>query len=564
MRFVGDGYVIDLTLGVISKDGVQTTLRAKTLQVLVMLLQHRDCTVSKADMLAQIWSGLVVQEQVLVQSVKELRDALEPNVIRTYPKQGYRWIAAGQLLPSAGSTNSAANGSNAGNAGNAGNAVVFTRRWLFGLVGLAVLFTVWLLLAWSWQPQPVAQRSIAVLPVLNLLADKPYQAVSLQGQQYLINELQAAEQLQDKRWQLLKTDEIAQQLELLSGEELQQLKLGDFFILRQQLTADVIVSTRLLGYPQDFQLQYALSLPYSSEKGVVFADSVEGCFSKLAALLAQRFALKLDTTNEPVFQQDFTNASLVAGINYYLQADFANAVALLSSSLVTAPELLAARRYLASSYANLGQRQQAIDLLRQGLQVAAVKTHDREWYRTALLLGVLLAEQANAQSGQPPSALLTQSEQQLQLALSHASEQHDVLFQVFSHEELARVKRSQQQFAAARQHLQQALMLHQQLSVPYGQTNTLIELARLAMAEQQWTAAAQYLDQAWQLALTHQVSANQVWVLLAQAELASLQAPAAAAAYVAHAQQVASQSGDPLLQQRVSRWQQHNASRLLN
>lgn len=553
MRFVGDGYVIDLTLGVISKGDVQITLRAKTLQVLQMLLQHRGSTVSKADMLAQIWAGLVVQEQVLVQSVKELRDALQPNVIQTYPKQGYRWIAAGRLVGPVDNTDFVPTAS------PLTRAFASTRwRW-FWLAALLLCVLLWQ----PWRAQSVAQRSIAVLPVVNLLQDKPYQAVSLQGQQYLIGQLQAAQQLQENRWHLVMTDEIAHQLELLGGDELNQLTQGDFFALRQQLTADVIVSTRLLGYPQDFQLQYTLSLPYSSEKGVVFADTVEGCFSKLAVLLAQRFALTLDSTNQPVFQQDLTNASLVAGINYYLQADFANAVALLSSSLVTAPELLATRRYLASSYANLGQRQQAIDLLRQGLQLAS-NTDEREWYRTALLLGVLLAEQANGAAGSAAAAWLLQSEQQLQLALGQAGKQHDILFQVFSHEELARVKRLQQQFAAAQQHLQQALELHQQLSVPYGQTNTLIELARLAMAQQQLTTAAQYLDQAWQLALTHQVSANQVWVLLAQAELASLTSPGAAAAYIGHAQQVAGHSGDPLLQQRVSRWQQHNASRLLN
>lgn len=564
MRFVGDDYVIDLALGIITKHGTEITLRAKTLQVLALLLAQRGQTVSKTDMLAQIWTGLVVQEQVLVQSVKELRDALGPTVIRTYPKQGYRWVAAGQLDAPAGPVSCKPLSA------SAKRPLLSWRNAGLLTAGLCILllFCLWL---W-WRPAPVkAPHSIAVLPVLNLLKDPPYQAVSLEGQQYLINALQAAEPVKSGQWQLLPADQLAHLLALLPGTALAQLNQGDVFRLRQQLTTDVIVSTRLLGYPQDLQLQYELSLPYSTEKGVVFAATVEACFSKLADVLAQRFALKLAPAAEPVFSQDLTNASLVAGINYYLQADFANAVALLSSSLVTAPHLLAARRYLASSYANLGQRQQAIDLLQQGLAQQPAHTtsqqadrqqdrqQDREWYRTALLLGVLLAEQA---SGKP--ALLAQSELQLQQALALAGMQQDLLFQTFALEELARVKRLQQQYAAAEQHLQQALALHQQLAVPYGQTNTLIELAHLAVAQQQWSNASQYLAQAWQIALTYQASANQVWVLLAQAELAELQSPSAAAAYIATAQQVAGHSQDKLLQQRVSRWQQHKGSRLFN
>lgn len=560
MRFVGDDYVIDLALGIITKNGTEITLRAKTLQVLALLLEQRGQTVSKTDMLAQIWAGLVVQEQVLVQSVKELRDALGPTVIRTYPKQGYRWVAAGQLDTPAEQHRS-------------GLLVTVSNRqlwsWRSFVLLTAGLCTLMLLCLWLWwRPAPVkVHNSIAVLPVINLLKDQPYQAVSLQGQQYLMNSLQAAAPVKAGQWQLLAADQIAHVLELLPGTELAQLKQGDVFTLRQQLTADVIVSTRLLGYPQDLQLQYELSLPYSTEKGVVFAATVEACFSKLADLLAQRFALKLAPASDPVFSQDLTNASLVAGINFYLQADFANAVALLSSSLVTAPKLMAARRYLASSYANLGQRQQAIDLLQQGLALQPAKTQpqqqerqqEREWYRTALLLGVLLAEQAS----EDPT-LLVQSEQRLQQALALAGTQQDILFQAFALEELARLKRLQQQYEAAAQHLQQALALHQQLAVPYGQTNTLIELARLAIAQQQLPSASQYLAQAWQIALTYQASANQVWVLLAQAELAELESPSAAAAYIATAQQVAAQSEDKLLQQRVSRWQQHKGSRLLN
>jgi len=73
-------------------------LRPKSLQVLLYLLAHRDRTVTKDELMAHVWEGLSVTDDVLVGCVGEVRRALgdEPRgkrFIRTLPKIGYRFVA---------------------------------------------------------------------------------------------------------------------------------------------------------------------------------------------------------------------------------------------------------------------------------------------------------------------------------------------------------------------------------------------------------------------------------------------------------------------------------------
>ena len=73
-------------------------LEPKVIDLLIALAQHADQVVSREDLLAQVWSGVVVSEDVLTQGVIKLRKALGDNskesvYIQTIPKRGYRLIA---------------------------------------------------------------------------------------------------------------------------------------------------------------------------------------------------------------------------------------------------------------------------------------------------------------------------------------------------------------------------------------------------------------------------------------------------------------------------------------
>lgn len=78
--------------------GDDTRLESKVMQVLVYLVEHAGQVVSRRELEEQIWSGRIVTEDAVTNSILKLRRAFEdnarqPRVIETIPKTGYRLIA---------------------------------------------------------------------------------------------------------------------------------------------------------------------------------------------------------------------------------------------------------------------------------------------------------------------------------------------------------------------------------------------------------------------------------------------------------------------------------------
>jgi TolB-like protein/DNA-binding winged helix-turn-helix (wHTH) protein len=90
-------YVLDLSRGCLFSDGNEIPLRPKTFAVLTYLAQRPGQLVSKDELFEAVWPNLVVGDDTLVQSIGELRRALndaDARLITTVPRRGYRFDAA--------------------------------------------------------------------------------------------------------------------------------------------------------------------------------------------------------------------------------------------------------------------------------------------------------------------------------------------------------------------------------------------------------------------------------------------------------------------------------------
>ena len=73
-------------------------LEPKAFDLLCYLIEHRNRTVSKDELLKNIWSGVVVSETALTSCVRKIRRALDDpadtqTIIKTVPRRGYRFVA---------------------------------------------------------------------------------------------------------------------------------------------------------------------------------------------------------------------------------------------------------------------------------------------------------------------------------------------------------------------------------------------------------------------------------------------------------------------------------------
>src|ERR1700730_5223754 len=75
------------------RDGELVPLKAKAVDTLLLLIQHRGDVVEKDDLMELLWPESFVEEANLTQNVYTLRKALgEGSYIETIPRRGYRFV----------------------------------------------------------------------------------------------------------------------------------------------------------------------------------------------------------------------------------------------------------------------------------------------------------------------------------------------------------------------------------------------------------------------------------------------------------------------------------------
>ena len=92
---------IDASRCSITRSGQEQHLRQQTFQVLLYLLERRQRLVTKEELIENVWHGIAVTDNALVQCIGDIRrtlgdDSRHPRFVRTFPKLGYHFIAAVQ------------------------------------------------------------------------------------------------------------------------------------------------------------------------------------------------------------------------------------------------------------------------------------------------------------------------------------------------------------------------------------------------------------------------------------------------------------------------------------
>ena len=97
-------FQIDLSRSVVIKDGCQTQVEPKVLQVLLLLAKRQNKVVTHKEIMDHVWQGTEVVPNALQRCIAILRkvladDAKDPTIITTHPRIGYRLIAEVRWQP---------------------------------------------------------------------------------------------------------------------------------------------------------------------------------------------------------------------------------------------------------------------------------------------------------------------------------------------------------------------------------------------------------------------------------------------------------------------------------
>jgi TolB-like protein/DNA-binding winged helix-turn-helix (wHTH) protein/cytochrome c-type biogenesis protein CcmH/NrfG len=92
-----EDYVLDPARRALSRAGKTIELRPKSFDVLVLLVGSAGRALSKEDILASVWPGLVVTDESLTRCISDVRHALGDDaqrLVKTLPRFGYQFAAS--------------------------------------------------------------------------------------------------------------------------------------------------------------------------------------------------------------------------------------------------------------------------------------------------------------------------------------------------------------------------------------------------------------------------------------------------------------------------------------
>ena len=150
-----------------SKDGQTVGIKHKSMEVLVLLVDAEGEVLTRNEIMNGVWPGMEVTDDVLTQSIVELRkafgdDAKHPRIIETIPRVGFRLIAAATVVEEEPL-----------HSGDTVSVAVPSRRYLLAVFSTIVLGTI----LWAVIDSQSVERnsvitvqdstSIAVLPFVN-------------------------------------------------------------------------------------------------------------------------------------------------------------------------------------------------------------------------------------------------------------------------------------------------------------------------------------------------------------------------------------------------------------
>jgi len=99
MRYRFNEFEFDSESLILTKAGDSVAIRHNEAKVLALLLQETDKVFSKEEILSLVWQDKVVSEQAVFQNISHLRSLFGNEAIKTFPKRGYQWQLAAEIIP---------------------------------------------------------------------------------------------------------------------------------------------------------------------------------------------------------------------------------------------------------------------------------------------------------------------------------------------------------------------------------------------------------------------------------------------------------------------------------
>lgn len=492
MHYKTLNYIVDSkALTVTTLSGETLNIRPKTCQFLIALIEQAGEAVHKQTLLDKVWPESVVEEQIVFQSVKELRQLFHGHdVIKTLPKKGYIWLPSVEKVSNDDSKATTVNHNKKNK-----------EYWLIAASLIMFSFIAYFALHTSNSPTTNTQAaydesvngSVIVLPTTNDIEGNDHSWVRLGMMDQIIQRLP-----NNNEYGVLQTDYV---MEILARAGAPSSRISDKYIqnIFRVSGANLVVSTRLSGSPSDYQLSYTVFRPNNNKKSVLFGSDIQTMVDKLSNELANMLGDKAPLSAAQ-YQADFTNQMLGVAIDFRLENKHKEALPYLINILENNPENFTAQRIYIETLFRLRESEKAALALKAIFPIVEEKADIGEKIRFNYLMANNFLIQGK----------LEKATEFVDAGLALAKSNNDWLYQAFFTNVQAGLAIERASYQQAEQLYHTAMKYHKVIKCPVGQATTWIKLGQLAkrrsQIDKQKIAFENALNIAEQRGLTRQIS----------------------------------------------------------
>lgn len=484
--YLSQGFVIYPHRQVIVLGDETIQVRPKTFALLLLLLAKPREVLSKSLLLDTIWDDVEVEEQVLVQSIRELRQLFRNSeIIQTYPRKGYAW--AGDVERQAEATLHLTPAGTECEAPSSTAIPKKRRKNLEGktLAGVAALTLLLVMAVIMLHKRPAAQTQtevVMVLPIKNQVPGNDHNWVPLGGMDQLINLLAPSQTVQ-----VMTTEYI---LQIMRNAEVPRIyeseQVGQIFSVSG---ATLLVESQLSGTVENYRLDYKLRTRNDIKRGAIFDKDLNQAIHQLAGVIGSHTGQKLysDRKAETVFG----NELMARALEQLDQQQLEPALSLFTSLKQLEPKNIMARKKLIEILIGLRKFEQAKVEIDEAMAMSNTDNY-HEMTKISYLLAMLYLEQ-----GDKSQALVALDQSDRYAILSN-----NILYRSNIAFVRGDIYEQNEAWSQAQLAYEQAMQLDGSIRCPIGVSVSHIRLAKLfakqdksVLALEHYSAAKQLIEQ---------------------------------------------------------------------
>lgn len=460
-------------------------VRPKTFALLLLLLEKPREVLSKKFLLDSIWDDVSVEEQVLVQSIGELRKLFRnPEIIQTYPRKGYAWAA--DVEKQAEVANNPPHTPITAEPIRRKHKTV-PGKIIAGLLAITLLVAISAILFHNSSTATQIQTEVVmVLPVKNLMSGNDHNWVPLGGMDQLINLLAP-----NKDVQVMSTDYI---LQIMRNAQVPRIyeseQVGQIFAVSG---ATLIVESQLSGTVENYRLDYKLRTKTDIRRGVIFDKDLNQAIHQLARMIVNQTGQQLYSDSNA--QTVFGNELMARAMEQLDQKQLEPALSLLNSLKQLEPNNLMARKKLIETLIMLKNFPQATAEIDAAIALANAD-NDHEMTKIYHLLAILHLEQGATDKA---LAALEQSDRYAVLS-------NNILYRSNAAFVRGYIYEQREDWSQAQTSYEQAMQLDGSIRCPIGVSLSHIKLTKIFAKQNQPSLAAKHYSAAKQLIESNQLT----------------------------------------------------------